>query len=111
MPDFCGLFVFAERMSRGLAGKTVWHYDALSRCVTEKKKPVFWLFNDTLYLFVESGAFEALKDFLVCSYKGVVWTLVDADQACQGVIPVLVCEGTPLFVICTTSPASKHWSH
>jgi hypothetical protein len=91
-------------------GKSIWRYYALYRCLAAKR-PVLWHYNHKCYLFAESGVFIAPEDFQLCSYRGIIWTLVDADQACQGDLPSLVCNGTRLFVIYTTSPARRHLSY
>ncbi|KAH9971185.1 hypothetical protein BGW80DRAFT_1322517 [Lactifluus volemus] len=113
---------YAERtVSHGMApaavvtghpgiGKSIWRYYALYRCLAAKR-PVLWHYNHKCYLFAESGVFIAPEDFQLCSYRGIIWTLVDADQACQGDLPSLVCNGTRLFVIYTTSPARRHLSY
>jgi hypothetical protein len=49
-------------------------------------------------------------NFQKAEFKTFVWTLVDSDEAKEGVPPYLVPHGTRLSVIYTTSPRKERWS-
>ena len=48
-------------------------------------------------------------DFQVNKFKIFVWTLVDSDQAKDGVPPQLVENRTRLFVLYASSPNKGRW--
>jgi hypothetical protein len=49
-------------------------------------------------------------DFQDAHFKTFVWTLVDSDEARDGIPPLLIPHGTRLYVTYVTSPASDRWS-
>jgi hypothetical protein len=49
-------------------------------------------------------------DFQKVHFKSFVWTLVDSDEATDGVPLDLVPHGTRLFVIFSSSPRGEGWS-
>jgi hypothetical protein len=49
-------------------------------------------------------------DFQKASFKSFVWTLVDSDEATEGIPPYLVPHNTRLFVIFTSSLRRERWS-
>ena len=89
-------------------GKSVWVYYALRRCLAERR-PVILYFKQRCHLFVEEGVYEMSDDFQRAELKSFTWTLVDCDEAQEGVPTYLVPLGTPLFVIFTTSPRRAKW--
>lgn len=50
-------------------------------------------------------------DFQEDYFKIFVWTLVDSDNAKDGIPPYLLQNPTPLFVIYASSPNSERWKH
>jgi hypothetical protein len=56
------------------------------------------------YIFVDDGVYKMAPDFHVNEFKIFVWTLVDSDQAPDGVPPELVRNRTRLFVLYASSP-------
>jgi hypothetical protein len=64
----------------------------------------------TCYLFVEEGVYKMPPDFQDAQFKTIVWTLVDSDEAKDGVPQHLIPHGTRLYVIYVTSPAKDRWS-
>ncbi|EDR06022.1 uncharacterized protein LACBIDRAFT_294749 [Laccaria bicolor S238N-H82] len=90
-------------------GKSVWVYYALRRCLAERK-PVIWYSKRCCYMFAEDGVYEMPADFQRANLKSYIWTLVDSDEAPDGVPPYLVPHRTPLFVIFSTSPRDDRWS-
>jgi len=48
-------------------------------------------------------------DFHVNEFKIFVWTLVDSDQAKDGIPPDLVRRRTRLFVLYASSPNADRW--
>src|SRR5271154_347405 len=96
-PDLCIINV----------GKSIWIYYALRRRLAERK-PVIWYFHSTRYLFVEEGVYKVPDRFH--AFKVFVWTLVDSDEAQDGVPGYLVMQDTSHFVIYTTSPSKDRWS-
>ena len=89
--------------------KSVWVYYALRRCLAERK-PVVWYSKERCYLFVEEGVYEMPADFQQANFKSYIWTLVDSDEAPEGVPPYLVPHRTPLSVVFSTSPCGDKWS-
>ncbi|EDR05961.1 uncharacterized protein LACBIDRAFT_329135 [Laccaria bicolor S238N-H82] len=90
-------------------GKSVWVYYALRRCLAERK-PVIWYYQKHCYLFVEEGVYVMPDHFQKAHFKRFIWTLVDSDEAKEGVPEYLVPHGTRLFVIYSTSPRRDRWS-
>lgn len=90
-------------------GKSVWIYYALRRRLAERK-PVIWYLEHTCYLFVEEGVYEVPRGFKPSRFQVFVWTLVDSDEAVDGVPPHLVPHGTHHFVIYSTFPRKERWS-
>jgi hypothetical protein len=76
----------------------------------DMKRPVIWYRDQTLYLFVDEGIFEAPPSFKPSHFTSFVWTFVDSDEARDGVPPQLVPQGTHLYVIYVTSPRTERWS-
>jgi len=89
-------------------GKSVWIYYALRRCLAERR-PIIWYFKKFCYLFVEEGVYKMPGDFQTAELKPFIWTLVDSDEAPQGVPDYLVPHTTPLFVIFSTFPRGDRW--
>lgn len=83
-------------------GKSIWIYYALRRRLAEKK-PVIWYRDHSCFLFVEEGVYEVPSGFKSSSFRVFVWTLVDSDEAAEGVPPRLITHGTRLFAIYSTS--------
>ena len=77
------------------------------RCA--EKKPVIWYDGIVGYIFVDDGVYKMTPDFHDNEFKIFVWTLVDSDQALDGVPPELVRNRTRLFVIYASSPDSYRW--
>ncbi len=71
-------------------------------------KSVMWYHRKKRYLFVEEGVYRVPDDFQ--EFRAIVWTLVDADYAKDGVPEDLVMRNTRHFVIYCTSPSQKRWS-
>ena len=90
-------------------GKSTWMLYALRRRLGEMK-PVIWYFQEQCHLFVNEGVFVIKRDFGLSNFKTIMWTLVDSDQARDGVPSLLVSHFTPLYVIYTTSPCRERWS-
>ena len=72
-------------------------------------------FKRCCYLFVEQGVHKMPADFQKVLFKSFVWTLVDSDEAMEGVPPYLVPagpHGTRLFVVFSRrpSPRGERWS-
>jgi hypothetical protein len=59
---------------------------------------------------VEEGVYEAPSDYDPTLFETFIWTLVDSDEANDGVPSRLVTHGTRHFVIYTTSPRKERWS-
>ena len=91
-----------------LKGKSYWALYALCRCLA-KKKPVMWYSESRLYLFVEEGVYESPERALHTVFKTLVWTLIDSDQAKEGVPPAFAEHGTAHFNIYTTSLDMSRW--
>jgi len=91
-------------------GKNVWVYYALRRLLG-KRKPVIWYHNSSCYLFIE-GVFylRASTDFPSLDFHIFVWTLVDSDEAKEGIPSCLVLHGTRLYVLYSTSLRKERWS-
>ncbi|KIM89676.1 hypothetical protein PILCRDRAFT_192655 [Piloderma croceum F 1598] len=81
----------------------------MRRCCAERRPFVLYK-EEVRYLFVEEGVFQAPSTFLSSEYRGFVWTLVDADEAQNGVPERLVPSNTGHFVIYSTSPDCSRWS-
>jgi hypothetical protein len=82
---------------------------ALRRCCAERRP--FVLYREGIrYLFVKEGVFKEPADFLSSQYCGFIWTLVDADDAKDGVPEKLVPNNTGHFVIYCTPPVHSRWS-
>ena len=90
-------------------GKSVWVYYALCRRLVERKA-VIWYRDQTHYLFLKAGVFQAPPDFPSSHFRTFVWTLVDSDESKDGAPPRLVTPGTRLYVIYVTSPRKERWS-
>ena len=88
-------------------GKSIWIYYALRRRLAERK-PVIWYFRKTRYLFVEEGVYKVPDKFH--DFEVFVWTLVDSDDAKDGVPENLVMQDTRHFVIYCTFPSQDRWS-
>src|SRR5258708_8508319 len=93
----------------GRKGKSVWVYSVLRRCLVEGKA-VIWYHSGRRYLFVDAGVFEVTNNFPCSEFNPFIWTLVDPDEAQDGVPKFLVSGGTIQFVIFTTSPCLQRWS-
>ena len=91
-----------------VANPAIWIYYALRQCLTEKK-PVIWYHHKTCYLFVEEGVYKVPDDFY--DFELFPWTLVDSDDARDGVPENLVMWHTCHFLIYCTSLDQKRWSH
>ena len=91
-----------------LKGKSYWAFYALRRRLAEKK-PVMWYYASRLFLFVEEGVYESPERPRLDVFKTLVWTLVDTDEAKEGVPPHLAVHDTPHFIIYTTSPDQSRW--
>jgi hypothetical protein len=91
-----------------LKGKSYWALYALRRCLAEKK-PVMWYSDARLFLFVKEGVYESPERPRHSIFKTLVWTLIDTDQAKEGVPPHLSEHDTAHFIIYTTSPDWKRW--
>lgn len=89
-------------------GKSIWVYYALRRRLAEMK-PVMWYRGGTRYLFVAEGVYQAPRCYDSTHFHKFVWTLVDSDEAIDGVPSRLVPHGTRLFVIYSTSPHKERW--
>jgi len=89
-------------------GKSVCLLYMLRRRCAEKK-PVIWYDGIVGYIFVDDGVYKVAPDFHVNEFKIFVWTLVDADQAQDGVPPELVRNRTRLFVFYASPPNSERW--
>jgi len=59
---------------------------------------------------VNEGVFKEPKNFLSSQYRGFVWTLVDADDAQDGVPEKLIPNNTGQFVIYFTPPVRSRWA-
>ena len=92
----------------GDQGKSVFLLYMLRRRCAEKK-PVIWYDGRDGYIFVDDGVYKMAPDFQINEFKIFVWTLVDSDQAPDGVPPDLVRNRTPLFVIYASSPNVARW--
>jgi len=86
----------------------VWLLYALRRRCAEKK-PVIWYNGTTSFIFVDDGVYKMAPDFQDNEFKIFVWTLIDSDQAPQGVPPVFVQNRTRLFVNYASSPDKQRW--
>ncbi|KAF8630308.1 hypothetical protein AX15_003001 [Amanita polypyramis BW_CC] len=75
---------------------------------TRNRKPAIWYYRKTRYLFVEEGVYEVPDKFN--DFEVFVWTLVDSDDAKDGVPENLVMRHTCHFVIYCTSPSRDRWS-
>jgi hypothetical protein len=82
---------------------------ALRRRLGEMK-PVIWYMHEECHLFVNEGVYVIKRDFGLRHFTTITWTLVDSDQARDGVPSLLVSHFTPLYVIYTTSPCQERWS-
>ncbi|KAK2462507.1 hypothetical protein APHAL10511_005477 [Amanita phalloides] len=90
-------------------GKSVWIYYALRRRLAERK-PVIWYLDQTRYLFVEEGVYKVPDEFKASHFQVFIWTLVDSDEAKDGVPNHLVTRHTRHSVIYCTSPSRDRWS-
>ncbi len=90
-------------------GKSVWVYYALCRRLVERKA-VIWYRDQTHYLFLKEGVFQAPAGFPSSHFLNFIWTLVDSDESKDGVPPRLLTPGTRLYVIYVTSPRKERWS-
>jgi hypothetical protein len=59
---------------------------------------------------VEEGVYLLPPNWRHSDFRYIVWTLVDSDENKEGVPPRLVPQGTRLFVVYVTSPATDRWS-
>jgi hypothetical protein len=66
-------------------------------------------YDQRTYLFVNEGVYWIASDFQWRHFKTTVWTLVDSNQAEEGV-PHNLGLGMTLYVIYTTSPYRERWS-
>ena len=89
-------------------GKSVWVYYVLRRRLAERKT-VIWYREGSCLLFVEEGVYRSPHNFSPSSFHKFVWTVVDSDEAKEGIPPHLVPHGTRLFMIYSTSPSKKRW--
>ena len=103
----CDLFVTVIEI-HCLKGKSYWALYALRRRLAEKK-PVMWYSGSRLFLFVEEGVYESPERPRLDLFRTLVWTLVDSDQAKEGVPPHLAELRTKHFIIYTTSPTLDRW--
>jgi hypothetical protein len=81
----------------------------MRRCCAETRPFILYM-EGIRYLFVEEGVFQAPSTFLSSQYRGFVWTLVDADEATDGVPEQLVPNHTGHFIIYATSPKRSRWT-
>ena len=91
------------------AGKSTWVYYALRRRLAERK-PVIWYLDQKGYLFVEEGVYVLPDKFGASDFQFWVWTLVDSDEAGEGVPHRFVGHETRHFAIYSTSPSKERWS-
>jgi len=101
------ILILTQRLIR--TGKSVWIYYALRRRFAEEK-PVIWYKDKTCFLFTGEGVYEAPPSSKPSYFEVFVWTLVDSDEARDGVPDTLVPHGTRHFVIYATSPLKERWS-
>jgi hypothetical protein len=87
----------------------MWVYYALHRRLAEMK-PVIWFREQSCFLFVQEGVYEVPRSFKPSYFQTFVWTLVDSDEAMDGIPPHLIPRSTRLFVIYSTSPRKERWS-
>lgn len=75
------------------------------------RKPVVWYLLQSCYLFFEKGIYEAPPGFKSSSlHSSGHLTLVDSDEASEGVPPHLVPHDTRLFIVYSTPPRKKRLS-
>ncbi|KIM80660.1 hypothetical protein PILCRDRAFT_822388 [Piloderma croceum F 1598] len=81
----------------------------MRRCCAEQQPFVFYR-NETCYLFVQEGVFEAPARFSSHQYHKYVWALVDADETTSGIPEGLIARFTRLLTIYSTSPDRSRWA-
>ncbi|KAH9974661.1 hypothetical protein BGW80DRAFT_1204772 [Lactifluus volemus] len=91
-------------------GKTYWLFYTLRRCLAEKR-PIIWMHERDLFLFVDEGTFLVPDDFRRCAPETFVWTLIDSEECPSGIPLKLVSSGMPLFIIYATTSCSENWLH
>jgi hypothetical protein len=70
-----------------------------------ERKPVIWYLHKKRYLFVE-GVYKVPDEFQ--AFQVFVWTLVDSDEAKDGVPEDLVTHKRHFIIYCT-SPSQERW--
>ena len=59
---------------------------------------------------MNEGVYQVPEGFGASRFRPFVWTLVDSDEAKEGVPDNLVSRGTRHFVIYCTPPRKERWS-
>jgi hypothetical protein len=51
------------------------------------------------------------SDFLEATYHFFVWTFIDSEKSHTSIPEAFIQDGSPFFVIYTSSPNEERWAH